>query len=79
MNLNSAIGSGLQGIHSGMEGMARYASNIANQAAQPNDTDIADLAESVVGLKTNELQVQASSKVVQRVSDTLGSVLDIKV
>ncbi len=78
MNLTSAINSGLQGIHTGMEGMARYADKIANQAAHEKETDLADLAESVVGLYSNELQVKASAQVVKTASDTVGSLLDIR-
>lgn len=70
-----ALQSGIAGIQTGLANLKRDASQIA-KATSPEETQ--DLAESLVNLKTDQLQVAASSKVVETVNDLIGSLLDTK-
>lgn len=64
-----ALNSSLQGIQQGLHGLKKNASSIAGG-------DPGSVAEPLVGMIENRLQVQASAKVAQTVSDTLGTLLD---
>lgn len=68
---------GLQGIQRGMQNLQKNAAKIAS-ADQMSNPDAADLAGPLVDMIQNRLQVEASVKVVQTVSDTIGSLLDVK-
>ena len=76
--MNLPLVTGLNGIHQGMERMRQDAHDIAS-AVKKGDEDVPDLAQSMVDLKVDALQVQASVKVVQAVDETLGTLLDVKV
>ncbi len=73
----SATNLGLQGIQKGMDGLRKNAHNIANQN---NDTSQAKpaLEDSLVNMKLDKLQVQASTKVIETSSEMIGSLIDIK-
>ena len=44
-----------------------------------DDTDVnIDLASAIVDLKTSELQVKASAKVIQVADETIGTLIDTK-
>jgi len=77
MSVGSVMGAGLQGIQNGMEGLQKNATDIANFATEDN-ADAVDLAESMVDMKLNELQVKASSQVLQVAGETIGTLLDIR-
>lgn len=71
----SALQSGLAGIQTGFSNLRRDASQIA-QATAPEGSK--DIEESLVNLKLDQLQIAASSKVVETVHDLIGQFLDTK-
>jgi len=74
----SALQSGLNGINQGISNMRRDASAVA-QAVSPaaeRAPNPPGVAESLVNLKMDSLQVQASAKVVGSVNQLLGQLLD---
>jgi len=78
MGALSVQNSALQGIQRGIDGIRKNATEIAssdqlNQAGQ--DTS---LESSLVGLKQNQVQVQASAKVVSALDEVLGSMINTK-
>lgn len=78
MGVLSVQNEALQGINRGLEGMRKNASEIAS-ADQLNKTgQETDLVESLVGLQQNQIQVQASAKVVSAVDEVLGTIIDIR-
>ena len=74
----SALSSGLLGIQKGLAGLNKNAAKIAS-AGQMNSQNLSELVEPLVNLKINQLQIEASAKVVQTSNDTIGSLLDIMV
>lgn len=82
MAIDSVMSAGLQGVLKGMQGMQRHAQNIASmpvtqEEAAAENRQASDMAEDIVGLKQNELQVKASAKVLQSAGETIGTLLDI--
>ena len=84
MSSVSAIDSGLQGIHKGLNGIRKNARDIANLnnkeevSGQPATAGGNDVADSLVDMKLNKLQVEASAKVVQTSADMIGTLIDMK-
>jgi hypothetical protein len=78
MAINSITGPALQGVHKGLQGMRRVASEIAStqQATQSNPTD---LSRAMVEMKQHANQTKASVKVLQAADDLLGSLIDERV
>jgi len=74
----SALQNSLVGIQRGMQGAKKNAAEIAS-ASQFNASSPKDLAESMVDLKMNTLQVKASAKALEITSDAIGSIINIKV
>jgi hypothetical protein len=75
----SALNTGINGINQGLSNMRRDASTIA-QAVNDGSAGIgqgADVTSALVNLKLDVLQVQASGKVVESVSEMIGSLLDV--
>ena len=76
-----ALNSGISGINQGLANMRRDASAIAQAVTDDTGTRNierpADVASSLVNLKMDALQVQASGKVVESVSTIIGSLLDV--
>ena len=77
MSSISALNSGITGIQRGLNSAAFNAAKIAS-AESFNSGNPSDLAKPMVGLITDQLQVEASAKVVKTVDDMLGTLLDIK-
>ncbi|VAW73205.1 hypothetical protein MNBD_GAMMA12-559 [hydrothermal vent metagenome] len=73
----SALQNSVLGIQRGLQGAKKNAAEIAS-AAQFNANSPKDLAQSMVELKMNSLQVKASAKALQITSDTIGSIINIK-
>ena len=69
----SALTSGINGITQGLNNFRRDAATIAQGA----DSQPADITSALVNIKLDSLQIQASSKVVETVDKTLGSLLDV--
>lgn len=75
MSTVPALDTGLLGIQRSLQGLQKNASTIAS-ARQLSSAGPESLTGALVGLVENRLQAQASAKVVQTVSDTLGTLLD---
>ncbi len=76
MSSISAIASSVLGIQRGLEGAKRNAAEIAS-VAQFTDENPKELAESLVELKLNAVQVQASAKALKIMHETIGTLLDV--
>lgn len=75
MNTVPALNTGLLGIRRSLQGLQNNSSTIAS-AGQLSSAEPGSLTGAMVGLVENRLQAQASARVVQTVSDTLGTLLD---
>ncbi len=73
----SALNSGIVGIQRGMATAEKSAATIAS-AQNSTSGNPADVAEPLVELMMARLQVEASAKVVERISETIGTLIDIK-
>ena len=69
----TALGSALQGIQRGISGARENAHNIATSTSSGS---LSDITESLVGLKQNVVQVQASAEVVKTVDSMINSLLE---
>lgn len=69
-----AINSALTGIYQGMQSAKANTTEVTNRVVSDGN-----VTEPLIGLKQDQLQVQASSKALQTSHDMLGSLLDIKV
>ncbi len=76
MQISSALGNALQGIQKGLAGIDKNAAKIAGAAAF-NSQNPADLAQPLVDIQNNRLQVEASAKVMKTVDATIGSLIDV--
>lgn len=77
MVIGSVLNNGVTGIQKGLSNMNKASAEIA-QVATAEDPAM-DLTESAVSLLQSKLQVEANAKVLQTASDTMGSIIDIKV
>ncbi len=76
----SALNTGINGINQGLNNMRRDASAIAQAVNEGTSGGVdrpVDVATSLVNLKMDVLQIQASGKVVESVSTIIGSLLDV--
>jgi hypothetical protein len=74
MSTIPAIQSAYQGIQNGMQSLSKNAFAVASESTKGGD-----FVTPMVEMNSDKLQVQASAKALQISSDTLGSLLDIKV
>jgi len=77
MSSISALNAGMTGIQRGVAMAEKSASTIAS-AENSTSGDPVDVAEPLVNLMMARLQVEASARVVESVSETIGSLIDIK-
>jgi flagellar hook protein FlgE len=70
---NSVLSTGVQGIQSGLNRANQAAGEIARSGTTEQN---GDLAKSIVDLKSSELQVKASAKVIKTADDLLGTLID---
>ncbi len=75
MKIGGAFNQAMLGVQRGLQGAQQNAAKIAS-AGQLGGDDPGGLVEPLVGLKLNELQVQASAEVIKSVDEMLGSLLD---
>lgn len=76
--MNTILGSALQGIQQGTQGLRRVASEIANtQKAPPSNAT--DLSRAMVEMQQHTLQAKASVKALKTADETLGSLFDERV
>lgn len=74
MQITSALGNALHGIQKGLTGMDKNAAKIAGAFNAHNPTDI---AQPLVDMQSNRLQVESSAKVMKTIDETIGSLIDI--
>ncbi|MES9832233.1 MAG: hypothetical protein ABW157_17150 [Candidatus Thiodiazotropha sp. LLP2] len=78
MGINSITGTALQGIHKGLQGMRRVASDVAS-VNQTQQTNPKDLSRSMVEMQQHANQVKAQVKTIKAVDQALGTLIDEKV
>ena len=79
MGVLSVQTSAVQGIQRGLDGLRKDAAAEIASADQLNKAgQETDLTGALVGLNQNQVQVQASAKVVSALDEVLGTVIDIK-
>ncbi len=76
-HMNSVLSIGLEGVQRGMQGLEGNAQAIAKIGTEEGPPTLGDVAEEVVGLSENRLQVEASVRVLKTADRTLGSLLDV--
>lgn len=76
-NSASPLDSALAGIKNGMNNLQKNASEIASKSTMEGE-NTKPLIESLVELKANVQQVEASTKVLQVSDEMIGTLLDIK-
>ena len=76
MQISAALGNALNGIQKGLTGVDKNAARIASADAF-NSPNPADVAQSLVDMQSNRLQIEASAKVVKTLDETLGTLLDV--
>jgi hypothetical protein len=76
MHITSALGNALYGIQKGLTGMDSNAAKIASADAF-NSQNPADIAQPLVDMQSNRLQVEVSAKVMKTMDETIGSLIDI--
>jgi hypothetical protein len=76
MQISSALSNALHGIQKGLTGMDKNAAKIASVEAF-NSQNPADVAQPLVDMQNNRLQVEASAKVMKTVDATIGSLIDV--
>jgi len=77
MKIDSALSQAMLGIQRGLSSARDHAAEIAS-AGQFNNDSPSSLVESMLGLRQDELQVQASVQVLKAVDEMLGSLFDEK-
>lgn len=76
MAIGSVLNNGVMGIQKGFSQLNKASANIAQVSV--SEDPMKDITESAVDLLQGKVQVQASAKVLQTASDTIGSLIDIK-
>ncbi len=77
MKIEGALTQAMTGIQRGLASARSHAGQIAS-AAQFNNESPGSLAEPLVGLTQDRLQVSASTQVLKAVDDMIGSLFDDK-
>jgi hypothetical protein len=72
MEVNSAFANAVTGIQRGMQGLERNADEIAKASKGEGG----DITEPLVESHINQLQAEASAKMVKTIDETIGSLLD---
>ncbi len=74
MEIKDGFTNAISGIRRGMDGLDRNAAEIASASKG----DGADIAESLVDSKINQLQVEANTNVIRTLDEVLGTLFDEK-
>lgn len=77
MAVGSVFGNGVAGVQKGWSTINKASADIARVGV--SEDPMGDITKGAVDLMQGKLQVQASAKVLQTASDTLGSIIDIEV
>lgn len=75
MKIGGFYDQALLGIQRGLQGARQHAAGIASADAFKSD-DPVDMAESLIGLRQDELQVKASAQVYRAMDAMIGVLLD---
>jgi hypothetical protein len=78
MGVLSVQSSAVQGIQRGLDGLRKDAAEIASADQLSKAGQESDLNGALVDLKQNQVQVQASAKVVSALDEVLGSIIDTR-
>ena len=78
MGVLSVQNSALQGIQKGLDGLRQNAAEIASEDQLNKAGQETDLVGSLVGLKENQNQLQASTKVVSALDEVLGTIINTR-
>jgi len=76
MSINAVLTVGVQGVQKGFAQAERAAGDIARLSAGVGDT--ADLTQSLVDLKSSEIQVKAAATVIKTADETIGTLIDVR-
>jgi hypothetical protein len=77
--IGSVMNAGLAGVQRGYDQLNRSADQIAKVNVPPEQGGPDELVTPIVEQMLGKIQVQASAKVIETASDTLGTLIDIKV
>jgi len=77
--IGSVMNTGIIGVQRGNEMLNRSADQIAKANIPPEQGGHEELYSPLTDQISGKHQVQASAKVIQAASDTLGTIIDIKV
>ncbi|HKK13291.1 MAG TPA: hypothetical protein VKA14_01385 [Gammaproteobacteria bacterium] len=77
MKVDSSLSQAVLGIQRGMQSLNKHAGEIAD-ARQMKSGNATDLAQPLVGLSQDRLQVEASAKVASTTDKLIGSLFDQK-
>ncbi|MDX1343287.1 hypothetical protein [Reinekea sp. G2M2-21] len=77
--IGSVMNTGVMGVQRGYDMLNRSADQIAKANIPPEQGGPEELYTPITEQISGKQQVQASAKVIQAASDTLGSIIDIKV
>ena len=78
MGVLSVQSSAVLGIQRGLDGIRKDAAEIASADQLNNAGEGTDLVGSLVDLNQNQIQVQASAKVVSAIDEALGTIIDTR-
>ena len=78
MAVLSVQSSAVLGIQRGLDDMRKNAADIASTDQLSNAGQETDVVSSLIGMKQNQVQVQASAKVVSAVDEVLGTIIDTR-
>jgi hypothetical protein len=78
MGVLSVQSSAALGIQRGLDGMRKDAADIASADQLNNAGQETSLVDSLVSLKQNQVQVQASAKVVSALDEVIGTIIDTR-
>ena len=77
--IGSVMNAGVAGVQRGYDQLNRSAEQITKANVPPEQGGPDELATPIVEQMLGKIQVQASAKVIETASDTLGTLIDIKV
>lgn len=77
--MSSVMSTGISGVKNGMNTLDRSAEQIAKANVPPEQGGPNELYTPLTEQISGKVQVQASAKVIEAASETLGTLIDIKV
>ncbi len=77
--IGGAFSAGLAGIQKGQEKLTQGAQGVASANTQSSVQPTQDIAKSLMEEKQGQRQVEASAKVIEAATQTVGSLVDISV